>query len=151
MLVLCAVLLGSCRGGPSQPRATDEARPARTQPGGPQVEINHPDDGSRLRSDDVLVTLTVRSFEIAERGSEPKDGRGHVIFYLDADPPTDEGRSALRSRASSRRVRGTSFTWKDVEPGRHRLAVQLVRSDDTPLDPPAIDRVAVRVARGPSD
>jgi hypothetical protein len=118
----------------------------------PAVEITYPQEGGdTLPAGDVLVALTVRSFGIVDdSGAKPKDGEGHLVYYLDVDKiPTKPGRSAIAKGAGEAKSSTmTSHTWKDVGAGRHTLGVQLVNNDDTPLEPPATDRITVVVSAG---
>jgi hypothetical protein len=146
-----AAVLGACRSGPSEDGAATP-RPSATptsEAATPSVEINFPDDDARLRSDAVFVSITVRSFRLVKNFRErPGAGRGHVIFYVDADPiPTRAGRVAITEDGRYQRAAATSHKWTNVSPGRHRLGVQLVNNDDTPLEPAVTDEVEVTVAR----
>jgi hypothetical protein len=154
LFVALALFAVACGGGTRTttptPAATEELTPEEAAV--PAVEITYPQEGGDpIPSGDVLVAVTVRSFGIVDRiGGKPKAGEGHLVYYLDVeDVPTKDGRSAIadgseRSAASAM----TSHTWKDVGPGPHTLGVQLVNSDDTPLDPPQTDEVRIVVGGG---
>ena len=148
--LLAGVACGGPGGGATLP--SPSASPTQLTPAEaakPSVEITYPQEGGDpIPAGDVLVALTVRSFEIVdEKGAKPKDGKGHLVYYLDVDNvPTKAGSSALvkgdgRSKASTM----TSHTWTEVEAGTHTLAVQLVENDGTPLEPAVTDEIEVVV------
>lgn len=88
------------------------------------------------------VTVLVRAHHadrlLAERGY-------HFHYYLDVEPPTNPGRPALTSSSSCFSTSETTHVWSVVGSGWHRLSVQLVRANDTPLSPAATASVDVRV------
>ncbi|MDD5264784.1 MAG: hypothetical protein PHU43_08090 [Candidatus Bipolaricaulis sp.] len=88
------------------------------------------------------VIVTVRALH-AERllGSEGY----HYHYYLDVEPPTAANRPALTESASCFSTGETSHTWKLVGSGWHKLSVQLVRANDTPLSPAVVATINVRV------
>ena len=115
----------------------------------PSVEITYPQQGGDpIPPGDVLVALTVRSFDIVDqRGAKAKDGEGHLVYYLDVDEiPTQAGTSAISKGAGEAEASAlTSHTWTGVAAGRHTLGVQLVNNDDTPLEPPVTDEIEIAV------
>jgi hypothetical protein len=154
MASLCAALvLTAC--APKSPVAvpaasgpTISARPpvAPTKEHPYVVQINYPAPGAKLQGKDLLVTVTVQGFQIVDKlGQKAKKGEGHIHYYLDVDKiPTTPGKPAITDDASTyHAVATTSYTWKDVAPGKHKLAVQLVNNDHTPLEPFATDKIKV--------
>lgn len=147
MFALVLLTCAACSTGTTSPTPTP-ATAIGSPSNEPTVEITYPVEGEPVRGTDVLVALTVRAFEITEARGEPRDGEGHLVYYLDvAELPagkdaTDIAEGAGRAEASSQ----TSHTWKDVTAGRHTLGAQLVRSDDSPLDPPVIDTLEIVVS-----
>jgi len=69
----------------------------------------------------------------------------HLHYYLDVEPPTDPNRPALTSSSSCFSTDETAHVWTLVGSGWHRLSVQLVRANDTPLSPAVTATVNVRV------
>lgn len=136
--------------------AGDEASPpagtplSREDAAKPAIEINYPaEGGDALPGGEVIVAVTVRSFDVVDKLSKAaKEGEGHVHYYLDVDDlPTKPGKPAVTADERTYHAAGTtSHRWKDVEPGMHTFAVQLVNNDHTPLEPPVTDEVRVRVA-----
>jgi hypothetical protein len=153
--LVCSVLvIGACSADRVRPSPSPSAAPSAATTANavlkPSVEITYPTTKSKVVAPNVLVALTVRSFRIVDRiGRAPKKDEGHVVFYLDVNTmPTKAHRSALTEDGKSHRMAGTSYQWKRVKPGRHVLGVQLVNNDDTPLDPPATDTLAITVRAG---
>jgi hypothetical protein len=147
-MTCCAlVLLASC--------AQDEEPALQTPPAQtanpdikPTVSINFPEKGKDVPAGDVIVAITVTSFDVVDKlGQPPTDGEGHVHFYLDVeDLPTEPGKPAVTDDATTYHAGPTtSHTWKDVPAGKHRFAVQLVNNNHTPLEPPVTDEITVTV------
>ncbi len=66
-------------------------------------------------------------------------GEGHFHFYLDVDQvPTTPGQPAFSAPGTYVESPTTTFVWRDVAPGLHRIAVQAVNNDHTPLDRPVV-------------
>jgi len=79
---------------------------------------------------------------VVVRMENPPPG-SHLIYYRDAVPPSAEGIPALSAPGTWAVSAMAAYTWHGVSPGTHTFAVQLVNSDDTPLDPPVLDAVDV--------
>jgi hypothetical protein len=148
-LVVTLALFGSIACGGSRGDAASPSPLAPAEAIKPAVEITYPQaGGDPIPPGDVLVALTVRSFDIVDQiGAKPKDGEGHLVYYLDVDDiPTEAGASALvRGAGRSNASAMTSHTWRDVGAGPRTLGVQLVNNDDTPLDPPVTDEIEIVV------
>ena len=85
----------------------------------------------------IAVSVAVSNFTLADKmGEPPVSGEGHIIYYLDVNPPIVRNRPALTTGGSFERSAETSFTWTKLLDGPHMLAAQLVNNDDTPLSPP---------------
>lgn len=123
-----------------------QERPAAT------VTIEQPADGATIPGDSVDVMLSATGVEIVPADGEPTPGRAHHHLFLDADltsagePIPDEtemqGLKHLGTGASS-------WTFKNVAPGEHRLIAVLARGDHVPLDPWATDTVTFTVVPEP--
>jgi hypothetical protein len=136
----------ACAADPaSRPTPTVDAQGA---PGRPNVAITKPINGASIDAGDVKVKASVTSFDVVDRlGEAPADGEGHIHYYLDAEQiPTAPGEPAVTDDGSTYHATAkTSHTWKDVEPGPHTFAVQLVNNDHTPLEPPITAATTVTV------
>jgi ABC-type Fe3+-hydroxamate transport system substrate-binding protein len=150
----CALLLsGACadqepasEGSPSA--APTEAPETPADPGGPAISIVAPEDGATLEAGDVVVNVSIESFELVDKlGQDPVQGEGHVHYYFDVDEiPTTPGRPAVPTDPDAYyAVATTEYPWSSVDAGRHTFAVQLVNNDHTPLEPPVTDEVTVTV------
>ena len=108
------------------------------------VQIVSPEEGATIVGDSVPVVLTASGVEIVPADGEPTPGRAHHHLFLDTDvspagePIPDEtdvpGLKHLGTGVSN-------WTFKDVEPGRHRLIAVLALGDHVPLDPWVTDTV----------
>ena len=150
-VVVLVLLLAGCASD-----AGDEASPPAGTPlsqeeaAKPGIEITYPaEGGDALPAGEVIVAVTVRSFDVVDKLSKPaKEGQGHVHYYLDVDKlPTKPGKPAVTAdKQTYHAAATTSHRWKDIEPGTHTFAVQLVNNDHTPLEPPVTDEVDVRIS-----
>jgi hypothetical protein len=90
----------------------------------------------------ITVKVQVSNFKIVDKVGQPNaPGEGHINYFLDVNPPTVPGQPAVTAEGSFARGTATSYTWTNLYDGPHRLSVELVNNDETPLSPPAIDRV----------
>jgi hypothetical protein len=112
------------------------------------VKIVAPAQGSDVTAGDLKVSVDVKKFDIVDKlGQAPKDGEGHIHYYLDAgEIPTRDGQPAVTNDERTYHAQATKeYTWPNVSVGEHTFAVQLVNNDHTPLRPPVIAQVTVRV------
>jgi hypothetical protein len=141
-----ADLLGNAR-----TEAADLLGDGTPQAGGnedsPRVDITSLDDGDTLDAGDIEVVVDVEGFDVVDKLGEPaRAGEGHVHFYMDVDRvPTTPGQPAVTQQGTYHAEATTTHTWKDVPPGKHTFAVQLVNNDHTPLSPPVVQTVEVTV------
>ncbi len=113
--------------------------------GSPQIKITAPMNGDNLTPGAILVQVDVSNFILTGKmGTTNIDGAGHIIYYLDADPPTKPGEPAVADIYRSSPM--TKQRWQSVPVGTHTLAVQLVNNDDTPLNPPVTDNISINVS-----
>jgi hypothetical protein len=95
----------------------------------------------------VTVSVLVQNFYIVDKlGQANAPGEGHIHYFLDAEPPVMQGSPAVTAAGTYAATTGTSHTWRNVGPGDHTFAVQLVNNDHTPLDPPVTRMIAVTAA-----
>jgi hypothetical protein len=125
---------------------TDDNEEGGAEGDQPDIQISSPEDGETV-SGDVTIEVDVDNFDIVDNLGEPaEEGEGHVHFYLDvAQVPTTPGQPAVTAEGTYHAEAATSYTWEDLEPGEHTLAVQLTNNDHTPLDPPVTARITVTV------
>jgi len=114
--------------------------------GSPNVRITRPSSGTSLAPGNITMSVAVENIVISREhiGVINRKGEGHLIYYLDEDPPTDPGLPAITD--TSFVSAETSYLWKNVKEGKHNLSVQLVNNDDTPLESPVVDTIVVDVA-----
>lgn len=90
----------------------------------------------------ITVKVETANFKLVSKTGEPNvAGEGHIIYYLDVNPPTALGQPAITAEGSFAHTVSTSHTWTNLSDGPHRLSVELVNHDETPLSSPAIDWV----------
>jgi hypothetical protein len=112
----------------------------------PIVQITQPLDESILPEGDVTVSVVISFFNIVDKlGKSNIQGEGHLVYYLDVEPPTGPGQPALSASGTSADVAKTSYTWQNVKAGLHLLSVQLVNNDDSPLIPPVTNAEFITV------
>jgi plastocyanin len=122
---------------------------AFSAPPSPAIAILSPRSGTAIPSGSVPISVQVSNFKIVDRqGQASVSGEGHLHFYLDpATIPQTPGQPAVPSDKNARwaHVSGTSYTFTNVSPGMHTIAVQLVNNDHTPVIPLVYKTVTVSV------
>jgi hypothetical protein len=116
--------------------------------GNPEIVFLTPVDAASLGPGNIVVELKVNNFIINSQsaGVANRPGEGHLIYYLDETPPTDQGKPAVTDLSIvSANLR---HLWKSVNIGKHTLSVQLVNNDDTPLAVPVVVTISITVASG---
>jgi hypothetical protein len=114
--------------------------------GNPIITIISPFYNATIPSGDITVEVVVSNFTLADKLGQPAaNGEGHIVYYLDALPPTAQGQTALTKPGTSAETADTSYTWTNVAAGPHSLSVQLVNNDGTPLIPPATMTETIQV------
>jgi hypothetical protein len=117
----------------------------------PTISIGSPSNGATVTAGDVLVTVSVSNFDVVDKQGQPNvAGQGHVHFYLDVAAPTTPGQPAVPTSGVWAHVSGLSYTFPNIGPGSHTIAVQLVNNDHTPVVPSAIDSITINVAGAPA-
>lgn len=113
--------------------------------GSPGIQIQTPKDGSDLPPGIIIVSVQVSNFIVSHKDMGPvnRTGEGHLIYYIDEDPPTDRGAPAVTETS----IVSTSLgqQWKSIPEGQHTFVVQLVNNDDSPLDLPVTAKVTINV------
>jgi hypothetical protein len=109
----------------------------------PSVRIVSP--GSETVIPGGLTTVTV---EVKNAGLTAATGKGyHLHYYFDAILPITPNRAAIPATGAWASTLRTAYDWDISGVGIHVLAVQVVTSDDRPLNPPVAAAVTVRVLR----
>lgn len=113
--------------------------------GVPMLSITNLADGDSLAPGNILVAVRASNFIISkmDMGVINRAGEGHLIYYFDEDPPTDQGVPATTD--TSKVSTETSCLWKNILEGQHTFSAQLVNNDDTPLETPVIVTVTIDV------
>jgi hypothetical protein len=132
-VVLGVIVVSGCR---PEPVAPDDAT----------VLILDPPANARLSGPDVTVRTFVNHLTLVEPTGQPnKPGEGHIVYYIDVDPPVTKDASALTAQDTYVATTAKTYLWNGVSPGKHVFWVQLVSNNNTPLEPPAAVRVPVIV------
>jgi plastocyanin len=115
--------------------------------GTPQVVITQPKDGAVVPAGDVMVSVQVSNFNLADKlGQANVSHEGHIHYFLDVTPPTTQGQPAIPPSGSVwAATPNTSYTFKNVTSGTHTISVELVNNDHTPLNPPVVASVTITV------
>jgi len=94
----------------------------------------------------VTVTVEVTNFNIVDKqGQTNVAGEGHLHYYLDVDAPTTPGQPAIPTSGVWAHVASTSYTFTNVTSGQHKISVELVNNDHTPLSPPVVATINVLI------
>jgi alcohol dehydrogenase (cytochrome c) len=116
----------------------------------PAVKFVSPTDGDDLPAGDLPVTAEVANFNVVDKQGQPAAaGEGHLHFYLDVEAPTTAGQPAAPPTGIWAHVSGTNYTFSDVASGTHTISLQLVNNDHTPLNPPVVQKITVKVDTNP--
>jgi len=141
----CVIIAGCATSAPPAQQTTVTTPPVTIST--PQISIISPQNGATLPAGNVPVTVSVSNFNIVDKqGQANVAGEGHVHFYLDVSPiPSDPAKPAIPADAKAvwAHVSGTSYTFTNVSPGMHTIAVQLVHNDHTPVIPLVTQSVMV--------
>lgn len=116
----------------------------------PAVSITSPNNGTSIQAGNVTAKIAISNFKITEPNGTATLGQGHVIYYLDTDIPTAPGQPAFTAAGTYQVSQNTTADWTNVQPGTHTLGVQLVNTDNTPLDPPIVVTATIIVSAPPT-
>ncbi|PPD59204.1 hypothetical protein [Dehalogenimonas etheniformans] len=95
----------------------------------------HPGERPVVNGPDITIGVQVTGFNLVQAGQTGQAPYGHLVYYLDAIPPTTVGQSALTSAGTFVSTTSLTNTWKNISQGPHVFWVQLVNTDNTPLTP----------------
>jgi hypothetical protein len=101
---------------------------------------------------DLPVSVSVANFTVVDKqGQAAVAGEGHLHYYLDVDAPAAPGKPAIATPGTWVTTASKSYTWHNVGSGSHRVSVELVNNDHTPLNPPVVATTTVTVVPEPGD
>jgi hypothetical protein len=116
---------------------------ARVGAAAPSLTVQAPTNGAVIRGDSVTVAfqvadtrLVASSVPLNEAGKRPeanRPGEGHLHLMLDLSPVV------VWERAEP-------YTYTNVPAGAHRLMVEVVNNDHSPLSPPVTQVIQFQVA-----
>ncbi|MBP1927814.1 hypothetical protein J2741_000361 [Methanolinea mesophila] len=110
----------------------------------PELAILSPQDNAVVNGSSVTVTVAVMNFKLVDKiGQANVPGEGHLVYFLDIVPPTDQGLPVAAALERTFATTETTYAWENVGVGQHVLGVELVNNDDTPLNPPVSGTVTV--------
>ena len=100
-------------------------------------------------TDNVSVVVQVSGFALVDKiGQANVPGEGHIIYYLNVQPPTTPGEPAVTAPGTYAASAAMSYVWTDMAEGVYTFSVELVNNDNTPLVPPVVSSVTVNVFPG---
>ncbi len=112
----------------------------------PSVIITYPAPGAYEIVNNVIITVSVSNFNLVDKiGQANAPGEGHLVYYLDVQPPTTPGKPALTAPGTYAVSTDTSYLWSSAFIGAHTLSVQLVNNDNTPLSLPVTASIKMMV------
>jgi hypothetical protein len=148
---MLAVELVNNDGTPLSPPATDWIQVyLQSNILAPSVRIISPKNGEKIPAGNISVSIAFRNFVVSNRLGAPNlSGQGHFHYFIDVAPPIESGKVAETAAGTWAESLEETFTWNNVSPGMHTLAVELVTNDHMPLYPPSLrpayDEVSVIV------
>ncbi|MHB8086103.1 MAG: DUF4399 domain-containing protein [Dehalococcoidia bacterium] len=124
-----------------------ETAPAAPVAAAPTIVIVSPANGATLPGGNVTVTVQVSNFNLVDKlGTANVAGQGHIHYFMDVDAPTKPGAPAVTSPGTYAATASTTHTWPSPTPGTHTFSVELINNDHSPLQPPVVSKVTVKVS-----
>jgi hypothetical protein len=121
-------------------------RPEPVAPDDATILILDPPANARLAGGEVTIRTFVSNLTLSSAVGQPAvAGEGHILYYMDVNPPVIRGESALTAPETCVATTDKVHVWKNVPPGDHVFWVQLVSNNNTPLEPPAAVRVPINM------
>jgi hypothetical protein len=114
----------------------------------PLIDIISPTQGAIVVGPNVTVEVLVTDFSLVPpTGTDANPGEGHIIYFLDCEPPFVPGQPAIPdgSEVVYAATDESGYTFSNVAPGPHDVVVLLVLDNHIPAFPPAIDTVSFTV------
>jgi hypothetical protein len=91
--------------------------------------------------------VDVTNFKLVNMlGAKNVAGEGHIHYYIEIPVPTTPGKPAVTAAGTFAPKYNTSWTWPNVNPGKHNFSVQLANNDHTPVIPLVYATVNVTAA-----
>jgi hypothetical protein len=117
---------------------------------GPTVKITTPAEGSVISGTDVTITLDVGDIKLVPGSEATQKSDLHVHYLLDVDPtPWLDGKHDIPTGDPNIVHSGaTSYTFKNLKPGAHRVTVILTNADHLAIQPPVAPSVSFTVKLG---
>jgi hypothetical protein len=110
----------------------------------PRIIISSPANGSIKKAGPLTITVSVSNFNVvAKQGQPAVPGEGHIHYYLDTVPPNTAGLPSTPTSGTWAHSAETSYTFENVPIGTHKIYVQLVNNDHTPLSSNTTDSIQV--------
>lgn len=107
----------------------------------PSVRFIEPTDEAVMPGPDLPVALSARNVVIAPAASRaPNTAHHHLFLDLDLTPPAEEmpaGKAGIIHLGKG----DSTFVFRDIAPGSHRIIVVLGDSTHIPLEPLVTDTV----------
>jgi hypothetical protein len=93
----------------------------------------------------VQITSLVHNIRLNDDniGKQNVSGEGHLIYYLDVEPPTKPGQPAITGQGTFKATTEAFRLWENVPAGRRVFSVQLVNNDNTSFDPPVTAQIII--------
>ena len=108
------------------------------------ISITSPTNGASLPAGNIAVTIAVSNFSVVDKqGQANVLGEGHIHYFLDVAAPTIAGVPAVPASGTWAHVATTTHTFNNVGKGSHKIAVELVNNDHTPLVPPVVANITI--------
>ena len=135
-------VVSGCKSTPGVTTPSPTTTPPVTTAAAPTITITSPGGGVIPVPGNVTVTVQVTNSTLVEKQGQPKvPGEGHIHYYLDVDAPTTPNQPAVPPSGSWAHTADTSYTFTNVTGGQHKISVELVNNDHTPLVPPVVATV----------
>ena len=139
LLIAFLVPLLAASGCKSTPGPTGTTPTTSTSASSPTITIVSPGGGPIPVPGNVTVTVQVSNFNLVEKqGQANAPGEGHLHYYLDIDAPITPGQPAIPASGSWAHTAARTYTFTNVTGGQHKISVELVNNDHTPLVPPVV-------------
>ncbi len=106
----------------------------------------HPGERPLITGPNITIGVEVIGFNLVAPGQSGQAPFGHLVYYLDAIPPTTAGQSALTQPNTFITTTSKTHTWQNVTPGPHVFWVQLVTTTGTPLSPAVLANITLIVS-----
>jgi hypothetical protein len=116
----------------------------------PTIEIVSPANNASVPPGSVTIHVDAKNILLIAPGGANAAGQGHLHYYLDVDIPTTQGQPATTAAGTYKVTNEDTVVWANLAPGTHRLGVQVVNNDHTPLNPSVTAQVTITVAAPPT-